>query len=85
MSGVQILTSFFADQVLQAQQQVNRTRTELENADDDHAKVILQQELIKAQAYLDVATKTKELFDANRLTERQLKDSLQSLRGGNNG
>lgn len=85
MSGVQILTTFFTDQVTQAQQQVNRIAAEIANVTDDTAKVILQQELVKAQAYLDVATKTKELFDNNHLNEKQLKTVLQTLREGNNG
>lgn len=85
MSGVLILATFFADQITQAQQQVDQTKSELEKATDDQVKTTLRQQLVKAQAYLDVATKTKELFDNNRLNERQLKSALQSLRGGTNG
>jgi len=85
MSGVQILTSFFTDQISQAQQKVDRILAELQTETDDNDRTRLQQELVKARAYLNIASETKVLFDANRLTERRLKDTLQALRGGTNG
>lgn len=85
MSGVQILTSFFTDQISQAQQQVDQILAELRTIKNDNDRARLQQELVKARGYLDVATETKSLFDANQLAERRLKDSLQALRGGTNG
>jgi hypothetical protein len=85
MSGVQILTSFFTDQISQAQQKVDRILAELQTETDDNDRARLQQELVKARAYLNIASETKVLFDANRLTERRLKDTLQALRGGTNG
>jgi len=85
MSGVQILTSFFTDQISQAQQQVDQILAELHTITDDNDRARLQQELAKARGYLNVATETKSLFDANQLTERRLKDLLQALRGSANG
>jgi hypothetical protein len=85
MSGFQILTSFFTNQVLLAQQQVDRISAELQTSVDGNERYRLQQELIKAKSYLDIATETKTLFDANQLSERRLKETLQDLRGSANG
>jgi len=85
MSGIQILTSFFTDQISQAQQSVDLILAQLQTETDNNSRARLQQDLVKARAYLNVATETKALFDANRLTERRLKDTLQTLRGSTNG
>ena len=85
MSGTQVLTSFFADQVSRAETQLDQARTELESAQSDTAKLIAQEKLSNSQAYFDIATKTKELFDNNRLTERRLKEVLETLRRNSNG
>ena len=85
MSGNQALITFFADQVSQAQFQITQASGEIDSAQNEHTLLIAKQKLAHAQAYLDIATKIKELFDTNRLTERRLKDALESLRRESNG
>ncbi len=85
MSGTQVLSSFFTNQVEQAQQNLNRINVKLQSETNNFDREQLEIELAMAKVDFEIAMKSKLLFDTGKLTDRTLKDSLKTLRDTNNG